>query len=686
MVFALVVVVISSALLLQLLNLQIFHGESYWEDSYNNQRRTLTLRGQRGSIYDRNGVPLAQDLTSYDVQFTRDPARKGAEGRKFHTTVIWQAVQIIWENHGSIVNTFPIKQDATGGYYFYWGNISEEAAAKREVNWRKNMQLSETANAEKIVEQLRTRYSLPEGLSFEEEWTLLGIWQDVALNAYRSYMPVTIAKNVSYATVVQLELHNNEMAGVTITRGTTRFYPKGTLASHIIGYTGRISSEMDVAQLELRGYAQDNHIGITGVESALEPILTGNTTPRHGHQEVEVDNVGKINHVISYVPPQSGDSVVLTIDYQMQKKAEEAFQHNLEAIREGTNELVKEDQLADKAVNGGMVVLDVKNCDVLALVSEPGFDLNMVADGLTQEEADFLYKDPRNPMLNYAVGAQSQTPGGTPGSVFKMLVGVAGLQERVITVNTHIDDEGPYDKHTLSGFKSPSCWIGSGYHQHSQQDIVQGLKNSCNYFFYSVADMLGIEKLNKWADLFGLTEKTGVQITGENAGYVASPDVKKNRSFIPLLVKNSIQRLIQNMAGRTATDEVLTKLLALEYGDAREMTSNIRTILVEDMDITDATLLIDLAIEIRQYLYQVQWTPIDTIQAGIGQSTTILSPIAMARYVAALVNGGNIYQANIIKEVVNVQGQVIETNEPKLIRHLDIEPLDRKSTRLNSSH
>ncbi|MGI6706386.1 MAG: penicillin-binding transpeptidase domain-containing protein [Clostridia bacterium] len=662
-IIGLLIAFIFSSMMFQLLDIQIRKGSYYLAQSQERKRKTLPLKGLRGKILDVNGVPLAFDQKSYDVEFFKDPSLNTSADRRRYSQIIYQTIKIIEKNGGKIVASFPIERDKKGDYYFNWGNISEQDAKRRETRWRKDMYIKEGIPPKEVFDLLIDRYQVPEDIPFEDQQAILAVWQDVQFSSYRAYEPVKIARNVNMTTVAEIETHNMELAGMNIAESTTRVYPKGTLAAHIIGYIGKMYfDEEKMKEYEKQGYSRDDMIGREGIEASMESYLTANIKERQGQRIVEVNNRGKITRELAIDPPSSGYNVVLTIDVKLQKKVEEALRNNIELIRN------LEEDPATLANQGAAVVLDVKTGEVLAMASNPSYDPNLFVDGLSADEVEMLFNDPRRPMVNYAIGASSRTPGGTPGSIFKMVTGLAGLMEKKTEIDEKIDDQGPYDKYVVTG-QAPSCWVRPNFQLHKEQDIVQALKNSCNYYFFEISSRLGIQLLNKWADNLGLTSKTGIELPNEYAGFVGNQEVLRNKTFIPSLVKQEIKRIIKRDAGIDCSDEIVESFIQLE---GKEIGAQIREILKDKLNVEDAQKRVNLGIKIASLLTEIQWTPNHTIQTGIGQGVTVVTPLAVSRYIAALVNGGKVYEAHVVKKIVDANGKVIEGKKPTIVNELDI--------------
>lgn len=690
-------------MILKLADLQIFQGQAYNEKSENSKTREIVLKGERGRILDTNGIPLAYDQKSYDVVFYRDRTKTKNDDVRQYTKIIRDTIRLIEQNGDKVVTNFAIQKNEQGDFEFYWGVENPDVAQARENNWRKNMQLkadfvNETPDA--IYWYLRNqRYFIPEDVSDEEALKILGIWQEVQLTSYIAYLPVTVAKNVSTKTVAQIEAQSIDLLGMQITEGTTRVYPKRELAAHVLGYTSRIS-ETDLINLSSKKYSREDLIGVSGIEQTYEDQLTGNTLEHQGKRVVEVNSLGVITRELSLEKPTNGNDVVLTLDLNFQSVAEKALEDNIRHIRDDVQiPKYMEDQetydalLAKRgsesgdiqyAQEGALVAMEVKTGNVLALVSSPSYDLNLFVNGISKENYDALLNDPRSPLFNKAISAK-----GIPGSVYKMVVGLGGLQEGVVTLDEEISDLGPYNKHVASGNTGPRCWVRPNYEKHGNLNIVQALAVSCNYYFFEVADRLGVDRLTEWSGQLGLTSKTGIELPAEAVGQVGSqsvmydPEKSINNQMTakPLLTHRAITNAIFKVGEDIGVsyDETVVNTAAekmMKYSvQHNQIGPEIRRLLQDDIGIPLAIINSkNLSKTITDYLVELKWTANDTIVVGIGQSLTTITPIGVARYVSAIVNGGTVYQASIVKSVIAPDGTVVEEKQPVVVNQLDVHP------------
>ncbi|MEG1158453.1 MAG: hypothetical protein RSD64_03700, partial [Christensenellaceae bacterium] len=327
-----IIIILFVTLTVGVSGLTLAQGGELVSQSEDKKIRTLSLKGSRGQIMDAAGIPLAYDQPSFNVEFVKDPSKNTTTDKSYYTDVLIDAISLIEKNGSATIDTFSIKRQEDGTFKFDFGDISKEAHAKREKDWRENMFVSKKAAPDVIYRDLRTRYRIPEEYTYEQARKLLSIWQEVQLSSYRAFIPVQIAKDVNMETVALIEAYSNELDGVQIAQSAMRIYPKDDVAAHIIGYMGKMTNEDTIKEMQAKGYSQEDMIGVTGVESSMESYLTGNSTEKQGQRQVEVNSKGKVIKELSYTPAKSGDNVMLTIDLQMQMVAEQALKKNIEEV------------------------------------------------------------------------------------------------------------------------------------------------------------------------------------------------------------------------------------------------------------------------------------------------------------------------------------------------------------------
>lgn len=716
--FAILIAFLFGVLIVQLFNLQVVGYEENIAAATSKKTKTITSKGSRGTIMDSNSMTLAYDKQIYNVQFYRDPNftsdQKDENGNTvsslyLYTSAIIDAIEIIERNGGTLNTTFSLKQDEmTGLWVFTWNNNDYTASqqAARESMWRSNfyMQSTTTYPQQELFDKLCTRYKIPDTLTTEEKIKVLSVWETMQNNAFLS-SPITIASNVSWETVIEIEAKALTLEGISISVSTQRVYPNGTLACHVIGYIGKIQNyDTYYASYKDKGYALSDLIGLDGVEKTMEDWLTACTTQRVGKRVVEIDRYGAVSRTLSTTEATDGNNVKLTIDSNLQRVAERALEENINYIRDEQETLLASDKWLDtnKAVlqgttrdfesnpialaeKGAVVVIDMEG-RVKALASYPPYDPNAFIVG--GEAASDILLDSRNPLVNYAIGSRD-----TPGSIFKPVTATAGLISGQLTMTETIDDEGKFTKYDKTN--PPRCWVNQHYlSRHSNQNVSKALTRSCNYFFYTVGSRLyeyTDDQLYKTAALYGLTTKTGIDLPGELQGYVGSQTTlyDKNKAISaaeqatwrPSIVFNNIKKNIvsvsEKLYGMTFEEDKLDKCvkrlmdMAVDYNQS-DWLPQIRAILMEELDMPrEMVYLQAITGDTFIMLNEIKWGGSEAIMCAVGQSITTVTPVALARYVAAVANGGKVYDLRIVDSIISPDGEVLSQSAPILASEIE---------------
>jgi penicillin-binding protein 2 len=343
----------------------------------------------------------------------------------------------------------------------------------------------EAKNPEEVVQKLAALIGVP------PEPLLTKLLQARGLPSFR---PIELKTDVSRDDVAVVEAHNLELPGVMVTVQPKRHYIEGSRASHLLGYLGEINRE------ELSGGAfKDNRagdfIGKFGVEKAFEHYFHG----RRGWQQVEVNAFGRVTRVLQTKEAVPGHNIYLSIDIELQRLAESL--------------------LEDKV--GAIVAMEPSTGYVLAMAGSPDFDPNAFVEGMTYQLWDELTSNPFRPMENKAV--QGQYP---PGSTYKIVAAMAGLEEHVIGEQTTFYCPGEY----RYGDRTFRCWKRRG---HGYMKIVPALAQSCDVYFYQVGERLGVDRLAKYAKGCGLGAPTGIELDKEARGLVPTSEWKLKRLGVP---------------------------------------------------------------------------------------------------------------------------------------------------------
>ncbi|MGA1839577.1 MAG: penicillin-binding protein 2 [bacterium] len=311
------------------------------------------------------------------------------------------------------------------------------------------------------------------------------------------FEPIILKSDLSFREVALLEEHRNDLPGITVDVEDKRYYPYQSLAAHLLGYMG----EINLSQLkkeEFRNARSGDLIGQAGLEKVTNSFLMG----KDGGKNVEVDAEGRELRTIGYLAPIPGQNIILTLDLDLQKRAEEI--------------------LGEKC--GTIIAMDPGNGNILAMVSYPSFNPNLFAKGISQKEWSALINNPKDPLQNRAIMAHYP-----PGSIFKIVLASAGLETGTIDEWSSFFCGG----HITLGNWLFYCWKKGG---HGELSIHEAIVNSCNVFFYQLGSRLGIDTIAQFARKYGLGSPTGIILPGENSGLIPDSQWKKealNTSWYP---------------------------------------------------------------------------------------------------------------------------------------------------------
>src|SRR2546422_6564122 len=303
------------------------------------------------------------------------------------------------------------------------------------------------------------------------------------------YQPIYLKDDITPDELAFIESHRNELPELDTIMAHRRLYPRNGFMAHLIGYVGEVSEQM-LNQPRWELYNPGDVVGQSGVELQYNQILMG----KNGSRRAVVNSRGKEVGQLEEKPAEPGKQLKLTIDIDLQIAAEQALEGK----------------------NGAIVAMDPRNGEILAMVSRPTFDPNNFAIRISRDDWTKLVNDPDHPLLNKAIQAQL-----APGSVFKIIMATAGLQEGIaqdmkVTCNGGASFYGRYFK----------CWVVAEHRTHGVVDINKAIYQSCDVFFYTLAEKLGIDRIAKWAMAFGLGQKTGIDLPQEVSGIMPSEEWK----------------------------------------------------------------------------------------------------------------------------------------------------------------
>jgi penicillin-binding protein 2 len=480
--FRVVVLVAFIILTLQLWSLQIVQGETYRELADANRFRLTQVPASRGVIYDRTGELLVRNRPVYNVIVIPAflPENATAEAQIFARL--------------SELLDLPITtqlEPVTGlnnGYFHAISHHQFRRQLKRQIiNPRSRQFVNKPLGIRDAVNQNRT---------------------------FAPFLPVTIATDVEPMVAMELEEERLDLPGVLVDISPSREYLYGDLFSHMLGYTGPIPAEQ-FERYSTLGYDLVDKIGLAGLEFEYEDWLRG----IKGLENIEVDVTGqKIRTVSEDVEARPGHNLRLTLDLELQAATAEALQEVMDEVDSG---------------QGVAIAMNPQNGEILAMVSLPSFDNNLFSKGISPRELSLLSEDPWNPLVDHAIAGLYP-----PGSTFKIIPATGGLQEGVVSQDTTLVDEGVlylpnrFEPDNLDLAQPFYGWLRTGL---GEVNIISALAWSSNIYFYQVGGGyeptefvgLGLERVGKYAEMFGFGQQTGIDLPGELAGLVPSAKWKR---------------------------------------------------------------------------------------------------------------------------------------------------------------
>ncbi len=315
---------------------------------------------------------------------------------------------------------------------------------------------------------------------------------EISKNGYSNIRPVEIASNISQNSLAELNEKGSEFPGVNIVAKAIRTYTSGSLASHILGYVGKIEKS------ELEGkeniYGLNDIIGKMGIEYVMEEYLKG----KNGIRQIDMAVDGSITDEYVTEEAIAGADVILTLDANLQKVTEDTLKNSIQEIQTSAGV---------KVSGASAVVMKVKTGEVLAMASYPDFDPSDFTGGISTDKWNYYTNKEQSeyarlhPFVNRAISSPS-----SPGSTYKMVTAITGLETGKIKIKEKINDTGRY---TFYKDYQPYCWNKSG---HGYLNVTDAIVKSCNYFFYEVGNRVGIQNLAKYSKALGLGKKTGIEL------------------------------------------------------------------------------------------------------------------------------------------------------------------------------
>lgn len=496
-VFLVLVAMMVGFFVLRAYNVQVVNA-TISDGSISTYTYTTPVSAARGQILDRNGNILVSNRASYNLIINSYVLYNSENPNESLRQLIelCRSLDLDYAEHLPVSEGKPYEYTLEH-YSESWQNYFRQYLSAR--SWDSDI------SAQQLVKLMKSFYHIPNDWPEEECRRVIGLRYELEL--------VNVANLPTYALLTDVESDNLaklmelNVPGMTVETTTVREY-NTPYAAHILGRTGPIYAE-EYETYRDKGYPMNAIIGRDGLEAAFEDYL-------HGEDGVRVTTVASDGLVVEEhysSEPRAGANVETTLDIGLQAVAEEALADCIEDLNE--NGIPNTDGEGKDAKAGAVVVMEVKSGDLLACASYPAFDLETF-----NENYDALMEDERSPMWNRALLATYP-----PGSVYKMIPSIAGIDSDTISPLYSIEDQGIY---TYYPDYQPVCHIWTSSHgtaTHGLVDLPHALSVSCNYYFYEAGRLMGIGEIDKVAEAMGLGQSTGVELP-EEIGYRANAETK----------------------------------------------------------------------------------------------------------------------------------------------------------------
>ena len=561
-----------------LYKLQIVEGEIYYNRSSELTSTERTVTAARGNILDRYGRVLVSNAECYNIKIDTEKLFANEDPN----SVILELINMVSGYGDSYTDDLPITKAPP---FEYDPNMTEIQRTMLKAYFVRQG-LPEDCSAIELMSYMRTRYNIDNSYSAEEMRVIAGVRYSINVRYAINTADYIFVQDASMKLITSIM--ENKLTGIEVERAYVRQYST-EYAAHILGYTGLMTQE-EFEKYSLLDYSTDATVGKDGVEYAFENYL-------HGQDGKVIETRTASGTIVSTVytkEPVPGNHVYLTIDSVLQEQVERILNRGVNIMIENVQQeraegLARGDydpDLKDEITGAAAVVVDVNTGEPLALASWPTYDVTTIIENYQE-----LLETPNAPLFNRALmGAYA------PGSAFKPCTSIAALSKGIINTEYKVKCQGVFTKYSAEGY-APECWIWNSTKEHlthPEENVTDALRDSCNYFFYTIGNDLGVDDMGEYAHAFGLGVSTGIELV-ETLG---------------------------NMSNRQ-----------------------------NHMD------------------YQgTEWRIGDTLQAAIGQSDSIFSPLQIAEYCATIANKGTRYSASILKYIRNYDySEKLYEREPEVL-------------------
>ena len=570
-----------------LYRLQIIEGENYYNQDTRITKDEVVVTAARGNILDRYGRVLVSNKESYNLKI--DNVKLFADENPNETILeLVRKVQTFGDQYN---DDLPISALPP---FEYDPNMTDIERTMLEAYFAdKKDSLPANPTAVELLSYMRTRYNIDNSYTAEEMRIIAGVRYSINVRYAINTADYLFVEDASMKLITAIM--ETKLPGIEVERAYIRDY--GTeYAAHLLGYVGLMTQE-EFERYSLLNYANDAMVGKDGVEYTFEEYLHG----KDGKVTEWRNAQGTVLSTVYEEEPVPGNHIYLTIDLALQEQVEKILSHGVgimisDRAQERAEGIARGDydpEMKDEITGAAIVVVNVKTGEPLAIASWPTFDVRTIIENY----ADYLAM-PNAPLFNRALMGTY-----APGSTFKPCVAMASLTLGNINTEYKVKCQGVFTKYADQGYAA-ECWIWRAskdpkeHLTHGEDNVTFALRDSCNYFFYTIGEQLGVDDMGEFAHNFGMGVSTGIELV-EATG-------------------NMSNRL--NHADYTGTE----------------------------------------------------WRIGDTMQAAIGQSDSVFTPLQMAVYCATVANGGSRYSASILKSVRSFDySEKIYEREPQVLSSIN---------------
>ena len=491
---AVILLLLLTVYLVFLYKLQIIKGEEYYNRSNEITTTTRTVTAARGNILDRYGRVLVSNKECYNLQIDTDKLFANEDPN----AVILELVKMVQSFGDSYTDDLPISTEPPFEY-----NENMTAIQRTMLNaYFKRQELDENSTAVELMSYMRTRYDIDNSYTAEEMRIIAGVRYSINVRYAVNTADYIFVEDASMELISSIM--EQKLAGIEVDRAYVREYST-EYAAHILGYTGLMTQE-EYERYSLLNYANDAMVGKDGIEYAFESYLHG----KDGEVKETRNAAGTILATEYIVEPEPGNHIYLTIDSVLQEQTERILASGVEGLKKTYAQARAEaagrgepydPEFKDEITGAAAVVVDVRTGEPLAMASWPTYDVSTVVENYAE-----LLETPNAPLFNRALmGAYA------PGSTFKPCTAIAALTKGIINTEYKVKCEGVFTKYAADGY-APECWIWAEGYTHPEENVTTAIRDSCNYFFYTIGNDLGVDDMGEFAHNFGLGVPTGIEL------------------------------------------------------------------------------------------------------------------------------------------------------------------------------